>query len=85
MRDPSSASNIHWSSPAQWLDTLDESRLAESAADVPVPETEAELIKVETLFTLFANNIEIKTQDKFMKIWFRNIISNYSWVYVLKF
>jgi hypothetical protein len=43
------------------LDTLDESRLAESAADVPVPETEAELIKVETWFTLFANIIEIKT------------------------
>jgi hypothetical protein len=59
LRDPSSASNIHWSSPAQWLDTLDESRLAESAADVPVPETEAELIKVETWFTLFANIIEI--------------------------
>jgi len=68
LRDPSSASNIHWSSPAQWLDTLDESRLAESAADVPVPETEAELIKVGTLFTFFANNIEIKAYDKFLLI-----------------
>jgi hypothetical protein len=51
------------------LDTLDESRLAESAADVPVPETEAELIKVGTWFYLVCqNHIEIKTQDKFMKI-----------------
>jgi hypothetical protein len=39
------------------LDALDESRLAESAADVPVPETEAELIKVGTLLTLFAKII----------------------------
>jgi hypothetical protein len=28
------------------LESLDESRLAETAADIPVPETDAELIKV---------------------------------------
>lgn len=42
-----------WSSSSQWLETLDESRLAETAADVPVPETDAELIKVFCLFFVY--------------------------------